>query len=69
MPLQRCSLKGKPGWKFGAAGACFTGEGAEEKARQQGLAILRSMAMKAGHKDKKSIEDYMSKHSRELGKE
>jgi hypothetical protein len=24
MPLQRCEQDGRPGWKWGATGACFT---------------------------------------------
>lgn len=47
MPVQRCTLEGKPGWSFGAGGTCYTypeGDDAAElaakkKAIAQGLAI------------------------------
>lgn len=42
MPLQRCEEEGRPGWKWGEAGKCFTyapGSAAAEKlARQRAMA-------------------------------
>ena len=38
MPLIKCSLNGKSGWKYGNAGHCYTGPGAKKKAVKQGLA-------------------------------
>lgn len=39
MPLKKCSKDGKSGWKWGDAGACYTGPGAKKKAIKQGIAI------------------------------
>jgi hypothetical protein len=39
MPIQRCSVDGKQGWKYGDSGRCYTGPGAKKKAIRQGLAI------------------------------
>jgi hypothetical protein len=39
MPIQRCSVDGKQGWKYGESGRCYTGPGAKKKAIRQGLAI------------------------------
>lgn len=42
MPAQRCSKNGKPGWKWGASGTCYTGPGAKAKANRQGRAAYAS---------------------------
>lgn len=39
MPTQPCKTDGKPGFRFGKTGKCFTGPGAREKANKQGAAI------------------------------
>ncbi len=39
MPIQACTSGGKPGFKWGEGGKCYTGPGAKEKARKQGAAI------------------------------
>ena len=39
MPVKRCQKDGKPGWKWGDQGTCYTGPGAREKALAQGRAI------------------------------
>lgn len=49
MPLMRCTGEGKPGWKYGESGKCYTYEPgnkasalrAKKKAIRQGLAITR----------------------------
>jgi len=49
MPVQRCTKNGKPGYRYGATGKCYTykpgdkesRERARKKAIQQGLAIAR----------------------------
>ena len=49
MPVMRCMKNGKPGWKWGQSGTCYTGPGAKGKAEAQGRA-----AYAAGYgKDKK----------------
>lgn len=42
MPLQRCKVKGKLGWKWGQSGKCYLGPGAIAKARKQEAAIRAS---------------------------
>lgn len=40
MPILQCLKDGKLGWKYGKNNpTCFTGPGAREKARKQGIAI------------------------------
>lgn len=38
MPVLRCTSDGKRGWKWGPNGHCYTGDGAKQKAINQGLA-------------------------------
>lgn len=42
MPIQRCKVKGKLGWKWGQSGKCYLGPGAIAKARRQEAAIRAS---------------------------
>lgn len=44
MPLQKCSVDGKSGWKYGESGHCYTGPGARQKAIQQMRAIKVSQS-------------------------
>lgn len=39
MPLTECQKDGKPGWKWGENGTCFTGTNAKARARAVGRAI------------------------------
>lgn len=39
MPLIQCTLNGRPGWKWGEGGKCYTGSRAKKKAILQGVAI------------------------------
>jgi len=39
MPLKRCEVNSKPGWKWGDGGKCYTGSGAKERAIKQAVAI------------------------------
>lgn len=39
MPLMRCTINGKDGWKWGTDGVCFPGEAGKEKAAEVGKAI------------------------------
>jgi hypothetical protein len=53
MPVQSCSIDGKPGFRWGDAGKCYTytpgdsasRDDAREKARNQGLAIGEQLKM------------------------
>ncbi len=62
MPVNRCQSGGKPGYKWGDAGKCYTytpgdsssEEAAKDKARRQGQAIIAGGGEKAaGCKDKR----------------
>lgn len=39
MPLKKCTVDGKSGWKYGDSGHCYTGPGGRQKAIQQMRAI------------------------------
>jgi hypothetical protein len=49
MPVMRCTQNGKPGYKYGAEGKCYTGASAEGKAGKQGQAIKASQAAALRH--------------------
>jgi len=36
MPVKKCKVDRKSGWKWGNSGKCYTGPGAREKAEKQG---------------------------------
>ncbi len=40
MPLKRCTIDGKLGWKWGDSGTCYPDPGGREKALEQAKAIL-----------------------------
>ena len=40
MPVKRCTVKGKSGYKFGDRGTCYPGESGKVKAARQGLAEI-----------------------------
>ena len=42
MPIQRCSVSGKRGWKWGQSGKCYIGAGARRRAVRQARAIRAS---------------------------
>ena len=42
MPVKRCTKNGKPGWKYGSSGRCYTGKDAKQKAHVQGYAIEKN---------------------------
>lgn len=39
MPIQRCYVNGKTGWRWGKSGKCYTGKNAYRKAKAQEIAI------------------------------
>jgi hypothetical protein len=39
MPVEKCTINGKSGWRWGKSGKCYTGPGAKAKAAKQGRAI------------------------------
>ena len=48
LPVMKCQKNGKPGWKWGKNGFCYTGPGAKEKAARQGRAVKVSQEKKEG---------------------
>lgn len=46
MPVKRCTKNGKSGHKWGEAGTCYTGPGAEAKAKRQGRAVKANQSKK-----------------------
>lgn len=42
MPIQDCQVDGKPGWRWGASGKCYTGKRARARALRQARAIKRA---------------------------
>lgn len=39
MPVKKCQINGKSGYKWGDEGKCYTGPNAKKKAIAQGIAI------------------------------
>lgn len=62
MPVKRCQINGKQGWKWGDEGTCYTGPDAKERAIRQGIAALRSQARRAGIDE----DEYIETHRNEL---
>lgn len=56
MPLMKCQVNAKSGWKWGSEGHCYLGPGGKEKAKKQGRAIERSKHLK-GEKSEESGKD------------
>jgi hypothetical protein len=48
MPVKKCVVNGKTGYKWGNTGKCYTGKGAKPKAARQGRAAYAN-----GYKGKK----------------
>lgn len=42
MPLMQCTVDGKPGWKWGRTGKCYTGKNGKKQALSQMKAIKAS---------------------------
>ena len=40
MPVHKCTIDGKSGYKWGSSGKCYTGPNAESKALAQGVAAI-----------------------------
>lgn len=59
MPIKRCSINGKPGFKWGDMGKCYTydpdslseKQKARKKALKQGIAIGEILEKKNGERD------------------
>lgn len=44
MPIQSCTKNGKPGFKYGASGKCYTYTTGDEASRQQALEKAKAQA-------------------------
>jgi hypothetical protein len=66
MPVERCSEDGKPGWRWGSAGKCYTyapgdedsSNEAKRKAHVQGAAIEKGAKAVAGRERKPIFLQY-----------
>lgn len=55
MPLIQCQSNNQPGWKFGAAGKCYTGPNAHQMAVAQGRAIKASQTREDTAEDRQRL--------------
>ena len=42
MPIKKCTVKNKKGWKYGSSGKCYIGKNSKKKASIQGYMIKKS---------------------------
>lgn len=42
MPIKKCTVKNKNGWKYGSSGKCYIGKNSKKKAAIQGYMIKKS---------------------------
>ena len=71
MPVQSCNQNGKPGYKYGESGACYTyspgDEAGRKKAKQkayiQGAAIAARTGEKMEKEDATAFEDYLEEET------
>jgi len=67
MPVQKCQEKGKPGWRWGKEGKCYTykpgdkagSKRAKEKAARQGRAIQVNKSLEEIIKEFKELEEML----------
>lgn len=57
MPLTRCQIDGKEGWKWGNEGKCYTGVDAKNRAIRQAIAISKDIPSE-GIKLAETYNDY-----------
>lgn len=68
MPVKKCQIEGKDGFKWGDEGKCYTGPDAKKKAIAQGIAIEGGDISEYASVEKVSV-DYDDTASTEKGKE
>lgn len=68
MPLKKCQIDGKSGWKWGSEGKCYSGPEAKKKAIAQGIAIEGGDISKFAEPERVSV-DYDDTASTARGKE
>jgi len=56
MPTMTCQKNGKPGYKYGEHGTCYTGSGGKRKALKQAVAIHASGFREMKHSKVKKVK-------------
>lgn len=70
MPIKRCQINGKDGWKYGDVGKCYTGPNGKQKAISQAIAIVSSNPKDIVNLDANKVSvDYDDTASTAKGKE
>lgn len=60
MPLERCTKNGRRGWRWGARGACFTGDTGRSRAVAQAIAIEGPEGFARIDRGGKAIDDILT---------
>lgn len=70
MPIKKCIINGKSGWKYGDVGTCYTGPNGKKKAIAQAIAIVSSNPKDIVNLDANKVSvDYDDTASTAKGKE
>ena len=70
MPIKKCTVNGKSGWKYGDVGTCYTGPDGKRKAVAQAIAIVSSNPKDIVNLDANKVSvDYDDTASTAKGKE
>lgn len=70
MPIKKCEIDGKPGWKWGDEGKCYLGDSGKKKAISQGIAVITSNPKEIANLDANKVSvDYDDTASTKKGKE
>jgi hypothetical protein len=70
MPIKKCTINGKSGWKYGDVGTCYTGPDGKRKAVAQAIAIVSSNPKDIVNLDSNKVSvDYDDTASTAKGKE
>jgi hypothetical protein len=70
MPIKRCTINGKAGWKYGDVGTCYSGPNGKKKAISQAIAIVSSNPKDIVNLDANKVSvDYDDTASTAKGKE
>lgn len=70
MPIKKCTINGKQGWKYGDVGTCYTGPNGKKKAIAQAIAIVSANPKDIVNLDANKVSvDYDDTASTAKGKE
>lgn len=64
MPLKRCTINGKRGWKWGDAGKCYTGSRGKAKAIKQAQAIRASGYEENSNREEPDVIEVMLRNAK-----